>query len=143
MHLPFAVRGAVQCEVVDGYDSGVPRDLQIGFDEACPLLNGETKRRHRILGRVPGSAAVRNRPDGFLSHFLFPARRTQHSVNVCHPNRPRRCPWKPSSAAVSRMPFEATPHLKGYGVEIKTGPMRPRKRGSLGQHIRILSKYYL
>ena len=66
---PFAARRAVQREVVDGDDPRIPRDLQIGFNEARAQLHGAAKRRHRIFRRVPGSAAMRDRPDGLRSHF--------------------------------------------------------------------------
>jgi hypothetical protein len=71
MHLAFAARRAVQSEIVNGYYSRIPGDLQIGFNEARTQFNGAAKRRHRIFGRVPGSAAMRDSPDGFRSHTLF------------------------------------------------------------------------
>jgi hypothetical protein len=77
MHLAFAARRAVQREIVDGYHLRIPSDLQIGFNEARAQFHGAAKRRHRIFGRVPGSAAMRDRPDSLLSHFEFVLGRLQ------------------------------------------------------------------
>ena len=77
MHLAFAARRTIQREVVDGYDPRIPSDLQIGFNEARAQFHGAAKRRHRIFRRVPGSAAMRDRPDSLCSHFKFVLGRLQ------------------------------------------------------------------
>ena len=77
MHLALAARRAVQREVMNGYNPRIPRDLQIGFNEARAQFHGAAKRRHRIFGRVSGSAAMRDRPDSLRSHFEFALGRLQ------------------------------------------------------------------
>src|SRR5690242_1248411 len=69
MHLAPAVGRALQREIVDGYDSGIPCDLQVGLNEARAKFHGAAKRRHCIFWGVSGSAAMRDRPDTLRSHI--------------------------------------------------------------------------
>jgi hypothetical protein len=48
----FAIRGAIDGVVVDGYEARVARELEIGFDERGAQRDGATKRGQSIFRRV-------------------------------------------------------------------------------------------
>ena len=95
MHLPFAVRRAVQSEIVDGDDPRIPRDLQIGFDESLRPVprRGETPPSYfRARARKRRGARSSRWPS-----FPFPLHRRRDA------NRPTTFAILPDSAAALEM----------------------------------------
>ena len=51
----------VEVEVVEGEQHAVGRDVHVGLDVAVAEVHGVLERRHRVLGRIAGAAAVGER----------------------------------------------------------------------------------